>query len=91
VVIGGKAEGLVRLQELGLPVPPFVVVRVGADIDEDSVRALGEPLAVRSSAVGEDTADRSAAGQYETMLGVTRERLHEAVEVVRASTDRARA
>jgi phosphoenolpyruvate synthase/pyruvate phosphate dikinase len=91
VVIGGKAEGLVRLQELGLPVPPFVAVPVGGDIDEAAVAALGEPLAVRSSAVGEDTADRSAAGQYETVLGVTRAILADAVAQVRAGTDRARA
>ena len=90
-MIGGKAEGLIRLQELGLPVPPFVVVPVGAEVDESTVAALGEPLAVRSSAVGEDAADRSAAGQYETLLGVTAETLHAAVQHVRSSTERARA
>jgi phosphoenolpyruvate synthase/pyruvate phosphate dikinase len=91
VVIGGKAEGLVKLQELGLPVPPFVAVPVGEELDEPAVAALGEPLAVRSSAVGEDAADRSAAGQYETVLGVTRATLADAVAQVRAGTDRARA
>jgi phosphoenolpyruvate synthase/pyruvate phosphate dikinase len=88
MVIGGKAEGLVRLQELQLPVPPFVTVPVGGEIDEEAVAALGEPLAVRSSAVGED---RSAAGQYETVLGVTRTALPDAVAHVRAATERARA
>jgi phosphoenolpyruvate synthase/pyruvate phosphate dikinase len=90
-VIGGKAEGLVKLQALGLPVPPFVAVPVGEEPDESAVQALGEPLAVRSSAVGEDAADRSAAGQYETVLGVTRVTLADAVERVRAGTDRAAA
>jgi len=90
-VIGGKAEGLVRLQELGLPVPPFVAVPVGEEVDDAAVAALGEPLAVRSSAVGEDAVDRSAAGQYETVLGVTRETLHDAVARVRSGTDRAQA
>jgi pyruvate,water dikinase len=90
-VIGGKAEGLIRLQELGLPVPPFVAVPVGEDVDETAVAALGEPLAVRSSAVDEDAADRSAAGQYETVLGVTRETLSDALAHVRSSTERARA
>jgi pyruvate,water dikinase len=89
VVIGGKAEGLVRLRELALPVPPFVAVPVGQEVDEAAVAALGEPLAVRSSAVGEDAADKSAAGQYETVLGVTREALHDAVAHVRSSTERA--
>jgi phosphoenolpyruvate synthase/pyruvate phosphate dikinase len=91
VVIGGKAEGLVKLQELGLPVPPFVAVPVGEVLDGPAVAALGEPLAVRSSAVGEDAADRSAAGQDETVLGVTRATLADAVAQVRAGTDRARA
>ena len=91
MVIGGKAEGLVRLQELGLPVPPFVAVPVGEEVDDAAVAALGEPLAVRSSAVGEDAVDRSAAGQYETVLGVTRETLHDAVARVRSGTDRAQA
>ena len=90
-MIGGKAEGLVRLQELALPVPPFVAVPVGEDPDEAAVAALGEPLAVRSSAVGEDAADRSAAGQYETVLGVTRATLRDAVAHVRSATERARA
>jgi pyruvate,water dikinase len=89
--IGGKAAGLLRLQELELPVPPFVTVPVGEDVDEAAVAALGEPLAVRSSAVAEDAAERSAAGQYETVLGVTRATLSDAVAHVRAATDRARA
>jgi phosphoenolpyruvate synthase/pyruvate phosphate dikinase len=89
--IGGKAEGLLRLRELELPVPPFVAVPVGEEVDETAVTSLGEPLAVRSSAVGEDAADRSAAGQYETVLGVTRATLADAVAHVRASTERARA
>jgi phosphoenolpyruvate synthase/pyruvate phosphate dikinase len=90
MVIGGKAEGLIRLQELQLPVPPFVAVPVGEEVDSAAVAALGEPLAVRSSAVGEDAADLSAAGQYETVLGVTRATLPEALAHVRSSTDRAR-
>jgi pyruvate,water dikinase len=91
--VGGKAAGLARLVELGLPVPPAVVVPVGATLEEVAplVDALEEPLAVRSSAVGEDAPDRSAAGQYETVLGVRHEELADAVARVRASTDRARA
>lgn len=85
--VGGKAAGLARLVELGLPVPPAVVVPVGEELDdpEEVVRLLGEPLAVRSSAVGEDAGDRSAAGQYETVLGVTASGLPDAVARVRAS------
>ena len=90
---GGKAAGLARLVELGLPVPPAVVLPVGEELDDpaDVVRLLGEPLAVRSSAVGEDAADRSAAGQYETLLGVRMGELVGAVRHVRAATERAEA
>jgi pyruvate,water dikinase len=89
--IGGKAAGLVRLVELGLPVPPAVVVPPGEDLDDpdEVARLLGEPLAVRSSAVGEDAADRSFAGQFETVLDVDAQSLPDAVERVRAGTDRA--
>lgn len=90
---GGKAMGLARLAELGLPVPPAVVVPVGEELDDADavVDRLGEPLAVRSSAVGEDAADRSFAGQFETVLGVRRADLTAAVAQVRGTTKRAEA
>jgi phosphoenolpyruvate synthase/pyruvate phosphate dikinase len=95
--VGGKAAGLARLVEMGLPVPPAVVVPVVAagvlDDPDAVVRRLGEPLAVRSSAVGEDAGDRSAAGQYESLMGVRREGLRDAVARVHRSGagERARA
>ncbi|MHB8469115.1 MAG: PEP/pyruvate-binding domain-containing protein [Gaiellaceae bacterium] len=90
---GGKAMGLARLRELGLPVPLAVVVPVGAPFDDaDAVVArLGEPLAVRSSAVGEDATARSFAGQFETVLGVDRAGLAAAVAQVRGTPARAEA
>jgi pyruvate,water dikinase len=89
---GGKAAGLARLRELGLPVPPTVVLPLGAELTDPAevVRRIGEPIAVRSSAVGEDSREQSAAGQYETVLGVREEGLHAAIEFVRESTERAR-
>jgi pyruvate,water dikinase len=91
--VGGKATGLARLQELGLPVPPYVVLAVGEELGDPAevVRLLGEPLAVRSSAVGEDASERSAAGQYETLLRVRAAELPAAVERVRRGTERSRA
>ncbi|WP_207838618.1 PEP/pyruvate-binding domain-containing protein [Williamsia soli] len=76
---GGKAAGLARLRRLGLPVPMGFVIRdASAQVSVDDVEkcfsrmaALGAtPVAVRSSAVGEDGDDQSFAGQYDTVLGV---------------------
>ncbi|MGI5218681.1 PEP/pyruvate-binding domain-containing protein [Nocardia sp. CA-290969] len=76
---GGKAAGLARLHRLGFAVPVgFVVADVSAP---GAVEAAAErfarmaadgtaPVAVRSSAVGEDGDDQSFAGQYDTVLGV---------------------
>jgi pyruvate,water dikinase len=93
--IGGKALGLAQLVRGGLPVPPAVVVPVGETVSAEELAAvaehLGEPLAVRSSASGEDAGERSAAGQFETLLGVTRAELPRAVEHVRRSAASVRA
>jgi pyruvate,water dikinase len=94
--VGGKAVGLARLTQLGLPVPPAVVIpssargRLPKDADEIA-RLLGEPLAVRSSAAAEDAEGRSAAGQFESLMGVSRDDLAEAVDRVfrSAKSDRA--
>jgi pyruvate,water dikinase len=89
--VGGKALGLARLVELGLPVPPAVVLPVGW---EGGAAELGDiasrlpPLAVRSSATGEDSADRSGAGQYTSILAVRdAASLARAVARCRASAD----
>ncbi|MFN2591048.1 MAG: PEP/pyruvate-binding domain-containing protein [Actinomycetota bacterium] len=90
--VGGKALGLARLASLGLPVPPAVAVPSSergrlAEDPADIADLLGEPLAVRSSAVAEDAADRSAAGQFDSVMGVRRNDLREAVaRVFRSAT-----
>jgi pyruvate,water dikinase len=78
--VGGKAAGLGELIADGVRVPDGLVlmpeiasttdgVRAGAITDV--ITALGDgPFAVRSSGIAEDGADRSFAGQYESVLGV---------------------
>jgi len=97
-VVGGKAMGLAQLVELGLPVPDAVVLPVGWTGGDDELEAavtgVRPPFAVRSSAVGEDSPDHSAAGQYETVTGVRRpEELGPAVArcLASARSDRATA
>ena len=76
---GGKAAGLAELRRLGLAVPVgFVITNAtesGAlDAATDRYAQMAAsgatPVAVRSSAVGEDGVDQSFAGQYDTVLGV---------------------
>jgi phosphohistidine swiveling domain-containing protein len=94
---GGKAANLARLIRLGAPVPDGVVITNGA-IDREAVDAgevwsrIGFPtVIVRSSAVGEDSADASFAGQLDSISGVTTPGgLREAIARVWASQRSAR-
>jgi len=95
--VGGKAVQLARLARLGLRVPEgFVIVgaapgRLPPELDNYSAR-LGGAVAVRSSALGEDSAEASFAGQYETVLGVEGSpAIRQAVERCLASATGARA
>src|SRR3972149_8239969 len=69
---GAKAANLGDLARAGFPVPDGFVLT--GEPDEEALTAaaaLGDiALAVRSSAVAEDLADASFAGQYETVLNV---------------------
>jgi pyruvate, water dikinase len=79
---GSKAVGLGDAARSGLPLPPGValsgaVVDAVASEEEPAIAAvaelvepLGSPLAVRSSAVDEDGAEASFAGQHMTLLNV---------------------
>jgi pyruvate,water dikinase len=81
-LFGSKAVGLGQALRDGLPVPAGValageVVDAVAGRDEAAIAAvtaavgpLGGPLAVRSSAVDEDGAEASFAGQHLTLLNV---------------------
>jgi len=85
--VGGKAFHLARLFAAGLPVPDGFVVTGAADRDavERAAAALGEPLAVRSSASIEDGSRRAAPGLFATRLGVARSEVMKAIAEVMAS------
>ncbi len=132
--VGGKGQSLIRMTQLGLPVPPGFVLTVdffegwldtlrlteqwknfvAADVKDlksrcdalkDRAREFGfsadqsdginkalenfEPdtlFAVRSSSPAEDLEGSSFAGGYETVLGVTRSGILEAVRVAFSSS-----
>jgi pyruvate,water dikinase len=105
-IYGGKAAQLARCLVESLPVPDgyalsteLVTAVVQGEPDalaalEAAFDHLGAPVAVRSSAVGEDGAQASFAGQHATVLNVIdRPGLREAVVAVAASgsSDGARA
>ena len=102
--VGGKAWQLAQLRRYGLPVAEFIVLPAAAAAPTDeaehtwaAVQARGwadKPLAVRSSAVGEDGAHASFAGIHRSCLNVCgAAQLAEAIAAVRASllSDSARA
>jgi len=70
--VGGKAANLGELKRAGFNVPDgFAVIGDPGDEVADALQVLGGgPVAVRSSAVAEDLADASFAGQYETYLNL---------------------
>ncbi|MGZ4203049.1 MAG: cytochrome P450, partial [Thermoleophilaceae bacterium] len=87
-LVGGKAASLGEMIQAGLPVPPgFAVTTAAFDPDggvpEQEIRAAyrelcgdgGEPVpvAVRSSATAEDSAEASFAGMQDTYLWITGE------------------
>ncbi len=87
---GGKAASLAKLLRAGLPVPDGFAISWDESRPEaiaGAFRALNaERVAVRSSAIGEDSAGASFAGQHATILNVTSsEALLEAVRTIRDS------
>jgi len=96
---GGKAASLARLSQAGYPVPDGFVILPSAFSGESlkpeawaqaqdylaRMRATGRDVAfaVRSSALSEDSAQASFAGEFETVLNVhTDEEIRQAVHTV---------
>ena len=89
--VGQKAATLSQLKRWGYPVPSGWVLPPGDDpqpLIESLQPSPQAPLVVRSSAIGEDSEQASAAGQYETILNVTnKEALQQAINRCQASYD----
>lgn len=98
--VGGKGLSLARLTQAGISVPAGFVIttdayRAAHDKNVDFALAevilqafdeLGaERVAVRSSAIAEDSADASWAGQFESYLNVSKNELIESVQKCWAS------
>lgn len=93
-VVGGKMATLAQLSQREIPVPTgFTITNETHDqwVNGDTTvlgniaaayTRLGGKVAVRSSAIGEDGADTSFAGQFETILGV--EGAFDVVEAVKS-------
>ncbi len=102
---GGKAANLAKMLQAGLPVPDGFVIpattyqkfnqKMPKELEDELQKAFDElgakRVAVRSSALAEDSTKASWAGQLETVLNVTRETLVEAVEYCWASMQSRRA
>ncbi|MBQ8781566.1 MAG: hypothetical protein IJZ72_07845 [Oscillospiraceae bacterium] len=100
---GGKAQSLNRLIKAGLPVPQgYAIASEGFEEGRLKKEAAAEldvlikkldrkyTYAVRSSAVGEDGAESSFAGAYETILDVKADDVRNAVNRVAESADSGR-
>ena len=87
--VGSKAANLSLLKRRGYSVAPGWVLRAGDDFKElvDRLNPTPQtPLIVRSSAIGEDSALASAAGQYISILNVrSKEQLESAIIDCQAS------
>ncbi|MBW4563080.1 MAG: glycerol-3-phosphate acyltransferase [Mojavia pulchra JT2-VF2] len=87
--VGQKAATLSQIKRWGYPVPKGWVISPvddGEGASEFFQPSELSPLVARSSAIGEDSEQASAAGQYLTVLNVTsKQKLEEAIAQVKAS------
>lgn len=78
-----KSANLKKLMEHGFRVPAFIEVKNPAEVKLDFSKQ--DLFAVRSSFEGEDGTEFSFAGQFETLLNVSRSQVPEAIKAVQAS------
>jgi len=106
VSAGGKGRALARLWQAGFPVPDGCVLLPAAFAGDELTAEAWEltraqlsriragkpiPFAVRSSALNEDSAQASFAGEFESVLGAkTDEEIRQAIRTVRQSRHHAR-
>ncbi|MTJ14320.1 pyruvate phosphate dikinase PEP/pyruvate-binding protein [Anabaena sp. UHCC 0187] len=88
-IVGAKSATLSQIKRWGYAVPKGWVIAPYDDpkhLIEFLQPSPLSPLVVRSSAIGEDSQQASAAGQYETILNVTNKaELRQAIAQVQAS------
>ena len=98
--VGGKAAGLGELMAIHARVPDGVVLTAGGvshppdrrvHMIREALQGQEGPFAVRSSGIGEDGAEHSFAGMFETVLDVDPQDLGPAIERVLASAGSSRA
>jgi rhodanese-related sulfurtransferase/phosphohistidine swiveling domain-containing protein len=92
---GNKAARLAKLRRAGLPVPDGFVVcgqafaggieRLNGRLDRAWTELRTDRVAVRSSGIAEDGAQQSRAGVYESLLGIDRNGLEQALVSVHGS------
>ena len=74
--VGQKAATLSQLKRWGYPIPQGWILPAGDDplpLINFASPSPDNPLIVRSSAIGEDSEDSSAAGQYQSISHITTE------------------
>ncbi len=89
---GPKAMWLARARAAGFVVLDGIVLLPGDPVDLVAVAQLGTSFAVRSSSTAEDDAVRTAAGLFQSVIGVAVDEVEAAVRRVRESghSERAR-
>jgi len=87
--IGKKAERLFVMEEKGLNVPSLFCINTIPEKEELlSFLDDGKEFSVRSSALCEDSADYSFAGQFDTFLFVKKEEVHDKIKACFSSAEK---